>query len=297
MQAAEHKPPAPLPGFMNQEQLKKWQADRIAKAEAKRSAAAAEKQANFESTPTDFYTGKPYLEETGTYLFKYRQYDPELSRWTTSDPSGFPDGPNTNKYLSNPTSALDYAGCFALSTTSPSVSNVTDQATGKVHAAAWELLPVGAGASSTEMLKPFMPSNTTLASTALNGNVIVSSFYVQNHSSPQTNSNPNVASVNLSLEFQNAPSGFAWIQIQRVRLPGGEFSAWAIDISSGAGPAYTAGRILADTPAIGVFSPATTNGGDGGERQFYTFAAVRDAGVNTHWTVYDGIFWGGNVYE
>ena len=48
-----------------------------------------------------FYTGKPYDADTETYTFKYRNYDPELNRWTTADPSGFPDGANNQVYCSN----------------------------------------------------------------------------------------------------------------------------------------------------------------------------------------------------
>ncbi|MCK9588011.1 MAG: hypothetical protein M0Q93_01450, partial [Terrimicrobiaceae bacterium] len=52
--------------------------------------------------PTEyFYTGKPYESDTGSYTFKYRNYDPELNRWTTMDPSGFPDGANNHIYVKN----------------------------------------------------------------------------------------------------------------------------------------------------------------------------------------------------
>lgn len=61
-----------------------------------------------------FYTGKPYDADFGAYIFRFRNYDPELKRWTSVDPSGFPDGPNNSVYLSNPTTALDYQGLFSL---------------------------------------------------------------------------------------------------------------------------------------------------------------------------------------
>ena len=57
-----------------------------------------------------FYTGKPYDADTETYTFKYRSYDPELNRWTTADPSGFPDGANNQIYVNNPLSLLDPNG-------------------------------------------------------------------------------------------------------------------------------------------------------------------------------------------
>ena len=58
-----------------------------------------------------FYTGKPYDADSESYTFKYRNYDPELNRWTTADPSGFPDGANNYSYVSNtPTDAFDPNG-------------------------------------------------------------------------------------------------------------------------------------------------------------------------------------------
>ncbi|MCK9589724.1 MAG: hypothetical protein M0Q93_10250 [Terrimicrobiaceae bacterium] len=95
---AEHKLPAPLPEFMNQEQVTKWQADRIAKAQAKKSVETAATQANSAPSTSAFYTGKPYVESLESYSFKYRNYDPELKRWTTADPGGFPDGANNHYY-------------------------------------------------------------------------------------------------------------------------------------------------------------------------------------------------------
>ncbi len=105
---AEHKLPAPMPEFMNQEQLTKWQADRIAKAQANTSVETFAKQANLSTSA--FYTGKPYIAETGSYGFMFRQYDPELNRWTTHDPSGYPDGPNNSAYSATPTYEYDWQG-------------------------------------------------------------------------------------------------------------------------------------------------------------------------------------------
>jgi RHS repeat-associated protein len=55
-----------------------------------------------EANPGDvFYTGKPYEEDLGGYVFNYRTYSPDINRWTTPDPSGFPDGANNCVYGSN----------------------------------------------------------------------------------------------------------------------------------------------------------------------------------------------------
>ncbi len=70
-----------------------------------------------------FFTGKPYDDDLGGYVFNYRNYSPNTARWTTSDPSGFPDGPNNHLYAPIPTIELDKNGlkavlwiyCFAVS--------------------------------------------------------------------------------------------------------------------------------------------------------------------------------------
>ena len=67
-----------------------------------------------ENKPVCFYTGKPFDMELGTYVFKYRNYDPKMQRWTTADPSGFPDGANNYTYVSMPSSSLDPTGLVTI---------------------------------------------------------------------------------------------------------------------------------------------------------------------------------------
>ena len=57
-----------------------------------------------------FYTGKPYDADLGSFTFNFRNYDPEMHRWTSADPSGFPDGANNWIYAPNVMSALDLQG-------------------------------------------------------------------------------------------------------------------------------------------------------------------------------------------
>jgi RHS repeat-associated protein len=83
--------------------------------EAKQAAQAATEIATRNPSPATapqelFFTGKPYLEETGQYLFLFRHYDPELARWTTADPSGFPNWANNYLYSLNPTNGIDPNG-------------------------------------------------------------------------------------------------------------------------------------------------------------------------------------------
>ncbi len=82
---------APLPEFKKEKQLAEWRAEKAAEATSQGNAAEE----------TAFYTGKPYLASSGGYVFKYRSYSPELARWTSEDPSGFPDGANNLLYVNN----------------------------------------------------------------------------------------------------------------------------------------------------------------------------------------------------
>ena len=59
-----------------------------------------------------FYTGKPYDEDLGGYVFTCRTYSPAMNRWTTPDPSGFPDGANPFLYAPVPTTEFDCLGLY-----------------------------------------------------------------------------------------------------------------------------------------------------------------------------------------
>ena len=91
---------APMPAFKTASQLATWRAEMAAKPTSRGD--SAEESA--------FFTGKPYIDASGGYAFKYRSYNPELARWTSEDPSGFPDGANANIYAAVPTIEFDFQG-------------------------------------------------------------------------------------------------------------------------------------------------------------------------------------------
>ena len=97
---------APLPEFKNEKQLAEWRAEKASEATSQ----------GYAAEETAFFTGKPYLASSGGYAFKYRSYKPELARWTSEDPSGFPDGANGSIYAPCPTIDLDVAGLLKWST-------------------------------------------------------------------------------------------------------------------------------------------------------------------------------------
>lgn len=55
----------------------------------------------------------------------FRNYDPELSRWTSFDPSGFPDGPNNLIYAPTPTIAIDPLGLQETKLGVPDCNSIT----------------------------------------------------------------------------------------------------------------------------------------------------------------------------
>jgi len=58
-----------------------------------------------------FYTGKPYDADLHAYVYNYRNFDVELNRWASADPTGFPDGSNNWIYACNtPSSMIDPNG-------------------------------------------------------------------------------------------------------------------------------------------------------------------------------------------
>jgi RHS repeat-associated protein len=64
------------------------------------------------------YTGKPYDEDIGAYVFPFRNYRSDEARWMSSDPSGFPDGSNGRLYAPNPILGMDPLGLAAKVTAS-----------------------------------------------------------------------------------------------------------------------------------------------------------------------------------
>ena len=57
-----------------------------------------------------FFTGKPQVEGLG-YAFLYRNYRPDLAKWQTADPFGYPDGWNQLAYCNNwVTGCVDFMG-------------------------------------------------------------------------------------------------------------------------------------------------------------------------------------------
>ena len=105
--------------------------------------------------PTSFfYTGKPYDADLGGYVFAARNYDVQTSRWTSADPSGFPDGANNRLYVSNnPLSLFDDLGL-----------------TGK--SIAWVFVWSAAPGSGSNTFTPTQQSNAFQAGlTAVNNNM------------------------------------------------------------------------------------------------------------------------------
>ena len=99
--------PAPFPKFQSEEQLRK-------QLPVDKSKTVSTSNGKRISESEVYFTGKPTESESSGYLFLFRSYDPALSRWNSTDQSGFPDGPNSYRYSPIPTRAIDYQGLYAI---------------------------------------------------------------------------------------------------------------------------------------------------------------------------------------
>jgi RHS repeat-associated protein len=71
------------------------------------------------------FTGKPYDEDLGAYVFPFRNYRADEARWMSADPSGFPDGVNGRFYIGNPFSTIDALGLATISANTQQTFSVT----------------------------------------------------------------------------------------------------------------------------------------------------------------------------
>ncbi|MFD0894007.1 hypothetical protein KBB96_03305 [Luteolibacter ambystomatis] len=82
------------------------------------------------------YTGKAYIAELDSYVFKHRLYSSSIAKWNMPDPSGYPDGANNNIYAcGDPISRIDADGLISFTTQTPSPSTFTQPGGSKVDTA------------------------------------------------------------------------------------------------------------------------------------------------------------------
>ena len=82
--------------------------------ESYRYTAFGEKQAADTLNPWGF-ASKRFDKETGFVYFGRRYYDPEIGRWTTTNPANYANGPNLYAYVHNrPLIYINHDGRFAI---------------------------------------------------------------------------------------------------------------------------------------------------------------------------------------
>jgi len=200
----EHQPPAPLPEFKTPEQLARWRAETTAKT-ANLESASSRPSTLDSSTP--FYTGKPYLAESGSYAFKYREFNPKMGRWTTVDPSGFPDGANNRIYAAVPTTEFDDNGLYIKSELSGYSSLIQDDA------GLWNLLEAGSLPLTSTAMRHAESGEKWINDDALNNAIMESQLFDPKvYSDVQSWLNSNVSSngdlnVNMSAYGNNGGHG------------------------------------------------------------------------------------------
>ena len=67
-------------------------------------------EGNLQASRSARFTGKPYDEDMHAYVFPFRNYNPAVARWISSDPSGYPDGINQHFYACHPLLSIDPLG-------------------------------------------------------------------------------------------------------------------------------------------------------------------------------------------
>ena len=107
-----------LPDFMNDQQLCAWRAQHSPPVPI---------VSQSPDDQTGFFTGKPYDTSTGSYIFLFRNFSPSLIRWSSADPSGFPNGANNFIYAPVPTRELDRLGLYTWYTEAEDKSILTAQ--------------------------------------------------------------------------------------------------------------------------------------------------------------------------
>ena len=237
-----------------------------------------------------FYTGKPYDADLGAYTFNYRNYDPEVKRWTTMDPSGFPDGANNHVYAAVPTSEVDYQGLFALAGPT-SASPLTAANSDNTHKLTVNNLSSIGGINNAELsaLQNLYPAWTfNIGSNSLPGTLTINSYRASAFDRNQ-NSNPTIE-LAFSFPYQDnigAPK-LRWIQFgvktyDDVRL---EFYPDNRSASQPFYPNTSNPTSFFDNPTLVGWDRRSTWNAD-------TYAALWDG--QTTVTIYDGIHWGGAV--
>jgi RHS repeat-associated protein len=285
----EHQPPAPLPEFKTPAQLAKWRTETTAKT----SAQEPPRLSTLDSL-TPFYTGKPFLAESGSYAFKYREYNPEMGRWTTVDPSGFPDGANNRLYAAVPTSQLDPNGYFTISgITQPSPETATTTYNGHIFQVdAWTAI----GITSTSF-SSYNGWNFSNAGT-LAGNVNITTYNAEQYGSA------------LGAHIEISTSGFSegnYDWIQRVNTtdpipgqPNPKFDNYPPGLlSANSSPFYAGTKTTGLNPTFFDFSKRSSTSYDyliNNPSSRVTWAGtLYPVSVNSYThnvNVYDGLQWG-----
>lgn len=92
-----------------------------------------------EALKEGLFTGKPFVEELDSFVFKHRNYSAVNCRWSTADPSGFPDGPNNYLYAcNNAVTNVDPTGLMTLGNPAPSPTTKNQPSPGNLKVTAYD---------------------------------------------------------------------------------------------------------------------------------------------------------------
>jgi RHS repeat-associated protein len=153
------------------------------------------------------FTGKPYDGDLGAHVFPFRNYRSDSGRWTSADPSGFPDGVNGHYYASGLLNEVDPLGLWTVqqsagqnfSTAAPTTGN--DSPTFSIYYYLWSInggitsSVAGGGGSAT--ISAFAISNVTRVNGITAGTTDYSSPW-SNNITVNVDSNGNLTAAGLA---------------------------------------------------------------------------------------------------
>ena len=175
-----------------------------------------------------FYTGKPYDADLGAFTFKYRNYDPELKRWTSADPSGFPDGANNTSYAPCPTWKLDPNGLISITgQTTPNLQSYSTRIQGINYTiSATTATQINGGSFGMSI------AGYTFSAGNYSGSLEISNYSV--------NCNNGIGSVPINVSATGGTQDNHWIQLITTNAPLGGHSAGSpyFDNNNGSSPFY-----------------------------------------------------------
>jgi RHS repeat-associated protein len=213
------------------------------------------------------FTGKPYDEDLGAYVFPFRNYRADEARWMSADPSGFPDGVNGSFYVPNPLKGLDPLGLWTIERTAGvsasqnyyglendyiwvhEVSGSGMLAAGPGGGSSVSLNWLASGLAKSTFIPLALPSTTTFAielgvSVGVNSDGSLSVSYAKGPTTTLSNGNLSLAlgiSHSFGSDNKSVSFDFSWGIANISSGAGLSFSGFGVTVGGGSNVAFAGG--------------------------------------------------------